>query len=255
MNINKSLLFAIAAGTFTIAIIPTVLMWRSLNDVQTQLQTAQPSTVMPPATPATPSSQASSTDPVEAERLAQEAEARRQAAAEQKAREDLVHYTATTWQNLIRIMSQVGSMSDDGESSTAMLTYALTELDALPIDQADPKLAVLVQDVYRLFDDAGQLDQNYQRRMEDLGVDILEAGQLGCDVAAESVEENQLGWCLGAGLLTGTLMAAGASEEVKQLEAEYEARSAALTAEMESLGDRFATMTTYLAETYGITAN
>lgn len=91
--------------------------------------------------------------------------------------------------------------------------------------------------------------------MEELGVDILEAGQLGCDVMAETVEENQLGWCLGAGLLTGTLMAAGASVEVEQLEAEYGAKSAALTAEMEALGDRFATMTTYLAETYGITAN
>jgi len=255
MKINKPLLFAIAASTLAIASIPTVLMWRSLNDMQTQLQTAPSSTTAAPTTSSTPSSQGSSTNAVEAERLAQEAEAQRQAAAEQKAREDLIHYTENTWQNLIRIMSQVGSMSDDGESSTAMLTYALTELDALPIDQADPELAVLVQDVYRLFDDAGQLDKDYQRRMEELGVDILEAGQLGCDVAAGSVEKNQLGWCLGAGLLTGTLMAAGANEEVKQLEAEYEAKSAALTAEMESLGDRFAIMTTYLAETYGITAN
>ena len=250
MHINKPLLFAIAAGTIAVVSIPTVLMWRSLNDMQTQFQTAQSPTPAP-----TPSPQASGTDSVEAERLTQEAEAQRQAAAEQKAREDLVHYTATTWRNLIRIMSQVGSMSDDGESGTAMLTYALTELDALPIDQADPELAVLVQDVYRLFNDAGQLDQNYQRRMEELGVDILEAGQLGCDVAAGSVEENQLGWCLGAGLLTGTLMAASANEEVQQLEAEYNAQSAALTADMEALGDRFATMTTYLAETYGITVH
>ncbi|MEM1279820.1 MAG: hypothetical protein AAGG53_07280, partial [Cyanobacteria bacterium P01_H01_bin.152] len=122
-------------------------------------------------------------------------------------------------------------------------------------DKADPELTVLVQDIYRIFDDAGQLEKDYQSRMEELGVDILEAGQLGCDVAAETVEENQLGWCLGAGLLTGTLMAAGASEEVQRLEAEYEAQSAALTAAMETLGDRFSTMKTYLAETYGITAN
>lgn len=96
MNINKPTLFEIAAGTLTIASIPTVMMWRSLNDMQTQLQTVQPSTIAAPETSPTTSSQALSTDTAEAQRLAQEAEAQRLAAAEQKAREDLTHYTATT---------------------------------------------------------------------------------------------------------------------------------------------------------------
>lgn len=50
-------------------------------------------------------------------------------------------------------------------------------------------------------------------------------------------------------------MAAATSGEVERLEAEYKAQSAELTAEMETLDDRFATMKIYLAEAYGTTAN
>jgi hypothetical protein len=193
-------------------------------------------------------------DELEAERLAQEAEAQRQAAAAQKAREDLIDRTAEAWQDLNTILVNGSSRLENSDDPIGTLEYVLVELEALPVPHIDPELAALTQDIYRVLYDAHQLELNYQARMEELGVNIVEAGQMGCDFARASVEENQWGWCLGAGLLTGTLMAADASEEIKQLEAEYNDRTAALTAEIAAFPERMEAMEAYLLEEYGITA-
>lgn len=258
MSINKPTLFAIAAGTLAIAGIAAVVTQQSPNQPQPQPQKFQ--TSLPDGPSETPTEEPASKTSEElaaeseAERLAQAAEAQRQAAAEQKAREDMINRTAETWQDLNTILENGSSMSDNSDDPLKTLDYVLAELKVLPVPHIDPELAALTQDIYRVLYDAYQVEANYRDRMEELGVNIVEAGQLGCDVARGSVEENQLGWCLGAGLLSGTLMAVDASEEAKQLEAEYNDRTAAITAEIAAFPERMEAMEAYLSEEYGIAA-
>jgi hypothetical protein len=248
MQTKKARIFAIAAGVLAVTSIPTVLLLQNLNGSQVQPTTFQ---TQPSATP----SQTSEADELEAARLAQEAEQQAQAAAQQKAREDLIAYTDGVWQDLNTIVETGSSMSEDSEDSVTTLEYMLVEMEALPIAQADPQLATFIQDLYGVLYEAYQLEKNYRAQLRQMGFDILDAGLSGCDVAEQMVEENQLAWCIGAGLLTGTLVAADASEEAKQLEAEYNNRAAELIAQMDDLSAQFDVVDAYLSEEYGITAN
>lgn len=140
MQTKKARIFAISAGVLAVTSIPTVLLLQNLNGSQVQPTTFQ---TQPSATP----SQTSKADELEATRLAQEAEQQAQAAAQQKAREDLIAYTDGVWQDLNTILKTVSSMSDDSEDSVTTLEYVLVEMEALPIAQADPQLATFIQDL------------------------------------------------------------------------------------------------------------
>jgi len=237
---QKSRAFLVIAGVFLVVGVPSFIAWQNADQVSVEERLR----ILEEERKAAE---------LQAEQLAQELEDQSQEAAQVREWEEFVARTAGTWQRVTTVLENAESiMTNNSSEPLHAIEYVATEMESVPIHQIDPELAAFVQDLRRVSYELYQLSSTYNSQLEELGVNVAEASRIGCNIARDSVEENKAGWCLGTGLLSGAISFAAAREEVKELEADYNARLEPLVHQFGELSTRFDSLSQYLLEEYGI---
>lgn len=250
---KKSTILILTASIVVAAGIPSLALWHNISETNRQLEAQRIEATRAEAAQQKQLKQEQEAAQQEAQHLAQELELQRQEAERLRQQQDLTNQTAEAWRQLDIVLETAASAHTNNAYTPAQIFENMaSELAAIPIAQIDGELATLIDDLRRTAVEANQVTVSYATRLQQLDAGVLDAGKTGCDIARAAGEENQLRNCVLGGLFGTFVSAAGASEEVKRLQADYEARSEALVLRFNELGQRKDALGDRLHTTYGI---